>query len=182
MHSMLYLYITQLIWTKYFLISLYQVRPLIHSLETFGKLQLLCIDGLIRSDHPNLSKRLQHNIHKYSFPTTRRKLFLFWHFVHIFVCFNSPEVLVHRLEEEFVVRLVQDLFKIQQSDFLSRYGNLHQVRRLLFVNVINYFSLRHVSWLKSTFPLFYESMEEAAAILLMLASAPEKKGVEESRL
>lgn len=95
----------------------------------------------------------------------------------VFSCIHSPEVLVHRLEEEFVVRLVQDLFKIQQSDFLSRYGNLHQVRRLLFVNVINYFSLRHVSQLNSTFPLFYESMEEAAAMLLMLASAPERRGL-----
>lgn len=55
----------------------------------------------------------------------------------------SPKVLVHRLEEEFVVGLVQDLFKIQQSDIFGSDWNLHQIRRLLFVDVINYFGFRH---------------------------------------
>lgn len=57
---------------------------------------------------------------------------------------SSPEVLVHRLEEEFVVWLVQDLFKIQQSDVFGSNGYLHQIRRLLFVDVIDYFGFRHV--------------------------------------
>lgn len=56
---------------------------------------------------------------------------------------SSPKVLVHRLEEEFVVWLVQDLLKIQQSNVFGRYGYLHQIRRLLFVDVINDFSFRH---------------------------------------
>lgn len=56
---------------------------------------------------------------------------------------SSPEVLVHRLEEELVVWLVQDLFKIQQRDIFGSNGYLHQVRRLLFIDVINYFGFRH---------------------------------------
>lgn len=56
---------------------------------------------------------------------------------------NSPEILIHRLEEEFVVRLIQDLLKIQQSYILSSNGDLHQIRRLLFVDVINNFGFRH---------------------------------------
>lgn len=56
---------------------------------------------------------------------------------------SSPEVLVHRLEEEFVVWLVQDLFKIQQSDIFGSNWYLHQIRRLLFVDVINNFGFRH---------------------------------------
>ena len=57
---------------------------------------------------------------------------------------HSPKVLVHGLEEEFVVGLVQDLFKIQQSDILGRNGYLHQVRRLLLVDVIYNFGFCHL--------------------------------------
>lgn len=56
---------------------------------------------------------------------------------------SSPEILIHRLEEEFVVRLVQDLLKIQQSYILGSNGDLHQIRRLLFVDMINNFGFRH---------------------------------------
>lgn len=56
---------------------------------------------------------------------------------------GSPEILIHGLEEEFVVRLVQDLLKIQQSYILGSDGDLHQIRRLLFVDVINNFGFRH---------------------------------------
>lgn len=57
---------------------------------------------------------------------------------------SSPKVLVHRLEEELVVWLVQHLFKIQQSDVFGSYRYLHQVRRLLLVDVINYLGFRHL--------------------------------------
>lgn len=57
---------------------------------------------------------------------------------------GSPKVLVHRLKEELVVWLVQDLFKIQQSDIFRSNWYLHQVRSLLLVDVIDYFGFRHL--------------------------------------
>lgn len=57
---------------------------------------------------------------------------------------SSPKVLVHGLEKEFVVWLVEDLFKIQQGDIFCSYGDLHQVRGLLLVDVIDDFGLRHL--------------------------------------
>lgn len=56
---------------------------------------------------------------------------------------NSPKVLIHGLEEELIVGLIEDLFKVQQCDLLRGDGDLHQVRRLLLVDMIDYFGFRH---------------------------------------
>lgn len=56
---------------------------------------------------------------------------------------NSPKVLIHGLEEELIVGFIEDLFKVQQCDLFRGDGDLHQVRRLLFVDMIDYFGFRH---------------------------------------
>lgn len=81
---------------------------------------------------------------------------------------SSPEVLVHRLEEELVVWLVQDLFKIQQSDIFGSNRYLHQIRRLLFVDVINYFGFRHVS---GCFSSHTQSQRRGSVNFVVLAPA-----------
>lgn len=65
---------------------------------------------------------------------------------------DSPEILVHGFEKEFVAGLVQDLFEIQQRDFLSRDGDFHQVRRLLLVYMVDYFGFRHFALLRFSVP------------------------------
>lgn len=82
---------------------------------------------------------------------------------------GSPEILIHRLEEEFVVRLVQDLLKIQQSYILGSNGDLHQIRRLLVVDVINNFGFRHGCSFLSKLELTHQRATNQGEVALTLS-------------
>lgn len=56
-----------------------------------------------------------------------------------------PEVIVHRFEEKLVIWLLEDILEVRQSDFVRRHGQLHQIRRLLVVEVVDNFGLPHLA-------------------------------------
>lgn len=56
---------------------------------------------------------------------------------------SLPEIIIHRLEEKFIVGFIQDLLKVCQSDLLGRDWHFHQVRSLLVVQVVDNFRLPH---------------------------------------
>lgn len=60
-----------------------------------------------------------------------------------FVSTHSPEIIVHGLEEKFIVGFIEDLFKVRQGDVFGRDWHLHQVWSLLVVQVVDNFRLPH---------------------------------------
>lgn len=60
---------------------------------------------------------------------------------------SSPEIVVHRLEEELIAGSLQNALKVRQGDALGGQGQLHQVRRLLPVQVVDDLGLAHGSGL-----------------------------------
>lgn len=60
---------------------------------------------------------------------------------------SSPEIVVHRLEEELIAGSLQNALKVGQGDALGGQGQLHQVRRLLPVQVVDDLGLAHGSGL-----------------------------------
>lgn len=50
---------------------------------------------------------------------------------------DSPEVVIHRFEEEFLVRFVQNLFEVRQGDALRGHVDPDQVRGLLILQVVD---------------------------------------------
>ena len=56
---------------------------------------------------------------------------------------SSPDIVVHRLEEEFLVRAVQLRLEIRERDDAWTTGNLHHVRRFFLVDVVDDLGLLH---------------------------------------
>lgn len=56
-----------------------------------------------------------------------------------------PEVIVHGLEKELVIWLLEDILEVGQSDFVRRHRQLHQIRCLLVVEVVDNFGLPHLA-------------------------------------
>lgn len=55
----------------------------------------------------------------------------------------SPKVVVHGLEEKLVAGFFEGIFQVGEGDRVSRDGDLHQVRSLLFVQMVDHFSFPH---------------------------------------
>lgn len=55
-----------------------------------------------------------------------------------------PEVIVHRFEEELAAGLLEDVFEVRQSDSVRGHRQLHQVGRLLLVQVVDNLGLPHL--------------------------------------
>lgn len=55
-----------------------------------------------------------------------------------------PKVIVHRLEEEFVIWFLEDIFEVCEGDFVRRDIQLHQIRCLLVVEVVDNFGFPHL--------------------------------------
>lgn len=55
-----------------------------------------------------------------------------------------PEVIVHRFEEEFAIWLLENIFEVRQCDFVRWHRQLHQIRCLLVVEVVDNFGLPHL--------------------------------------
>ena len=56
---------------------------------------------------------------------------------------HSPNVVICRTEEEFLVRTIQLCLKVLQSDFARTLHYLHHVRGVLVVDVVDDFRFLH---------------------------------------
>lgn len=56
---------------------------------------------------------------------------------------SLPEVIIHGLEEKFVVGFIEDIFEVRESDSIRRNRQFDQVGSFLIIEVVDNFGLPH---------------------------------------